>query len=179
MAEKSLKLPAKQELAIKADGQFFVYVGSGGLGMFAGPANANARQLRIRAANEDRDITIRHADTTTIGYESHHVNISETLDDMPVETPAKHRGSKSLQQQIRELISRELHTRAKDDGYESLAEAEDFSIDPSELDDMLTPFEFRPMSPDIGDEEAPGASVGEGEPPVGTPEPEVAPEPSK
>lgn len=168
MAEKLISLPAKQELHVKADGQFSVYVGSGGIGMFVGPVNANARRLRIPAAREERDVTIRHGDQTTVYYESHHVNITEDLDDTPVEAPSKHRGSRSLQEQIRELVARELFVRARDDGVESLAEAEDFKLDPSELDDMLTPYEFRPMV-----EEAPEETP---ERPQGPPEPEVRPQ---
>lgn len=137
--EKTVIIPSNMRVVFTASVPFSIGEVLDGISFWF----ANRRQVTVQPALHEREFVLSYEQEPSEYWEKGTQH--EAVDNTPVDVPLSKRGSPTLQQQIRELIARELSTRAKQDGFETLAEADDFDIGEQELDDLLTAYEFKPM----------------------------------
>lgn len=150
--ERNLFVPMDSKVVLSSVGRFVVYAEADGIRVFLGP-RSDQRSFRVGPYPYDQELGIISEEEVQEVWSAG--GIREKLDTEPVAVPLQKRGSPQLRDMIRELIARELSTRARQDGFETLAEADDFEIEEDELEGFLTAYEFKPMqeegSVDLGD----------------------------
>lgn len=71
----------------------------------------------------------------------------ELPDDTPIELPVKFKRPPSLQEQIQQMVRRELSEVAQSQGFESFEESDDFEVDDD--NDIRSVHELTPMQEDV------------------------------
>lgn len=144
---ETVQMVAAQEKGIfVVNSDFTVWLDVDGLQVLLGPKQADDRTFKIHSARVARRFVFKHKEHGKVFFDKQTLpSPVEVLDPTPVEVPIRHRGPTPLREQIKELLQRELYVRAVNEGYETEAESDDFDVSDEDLDDMLSPYELRPM----------------------------------